>query len=152
MRARRPRSSLRGAEIAWTALMALVVAGLLAGSVAAVSRIGTVHFGPRVGDMLVFRPGHSSGTSRAIEVTRASQSADCVLAPSVMREQGGSLVVEEKLPASWIYRVHWAGGPTSAGSEDCGPSADLVVAVEDLRFLAYAAGGVGVEHRFFLGF
>lgn len=150
MNGHRPRFNARPGEIAWTALMALLVSGLLAGSVAAVSRVGTLQFGPRVGDMLVFQPGSSAGTDRSIEVARAGGGADCVLTPKVMGQQGGSLVVEERLPASWTYRVHWAGGVTSAGAKDCGGSANLVVPVEDLRFLAYAAGGIGVEHRLFM--
>lgn len=151
MNGRRSRSHVRPGEIAWTALMALLVAGLLAGSVAAVSRAGTLQFGPRLGDMLVFRPG-GGGTDRSVEVSRVTGGADCELTPKVMGKHGGSLVIEEKLPASWTYRLHWAGGATSAGAKDCGGSAELLVPVEDLRFLAYAAGGVGVEHRFFLGF
>jgi hypothetical protein len=150
MNGHRPRAHARPSEIAWTALMAFLVAGLLAGSVAAMSRVGTLQFGPRVGDMLVFRPDHASGTDRSIEVARAAGGAGCVLAPKVMGKQGGSLVIEERLPASWTYRVHWAGGATSAGPQDCGGSANLLVPVEDLRFLAYAAGGIGVEHRLFM--
>jgi hypothetical protein len=66
-----------------------------------------------------------------------------------MAQAGGSLVVEQRLDGLQAYRVHWAGGATSAGVANCGNEADLIVERADLQLLSNAVGGPGVVHRTF---
>jgi hypothetical protein len=54
-------------------------------------------------------------------------------------------VVEERLTQPHSLHVHWAGGPTSTGTADCGASADLVVPGTELQLLSNAVGGPGVQ-------
>ena len=59
-----------------------------------------------------------------------------------MAVRGGSLVVEaRRLSRPPVYRVHWAGGTTDGGTDDCGTSADLVLERTELMRLANVAGG-----------
>lgn len=109
---------------------------------------------PGVGDMVVFTPAQEDTdtwdlTVAATDVAGPSTPAEtCELTPSVMAHNGGSLVVEarqEGRPA--MYRLHWSGARTSAGSLDCGPQADLTVSRLDLQKLANSAGGFGVGSK-----
>jgi len=64
-----------------------------------------------------------------------------MLNPGTMAKSRGSVVVEaRRLSRPPVYRVHWAGGPTSRGATDCGTSADLVLSRSDLMRLANVAG------------
>ena len=59
-----------------------------------------------------------------------------------MAVRGGSLVVEaRRLSRPPVYSVHWAGGNTDGGTDDCGTSADLVLERTELMRLANVAGG-----------
>jgi hypothetical protein len=157
-------------DIGRTALLGCVVGVLLASSVAVVSAATKLDLGPKVGDILVFRPTaqvpddwefavrkYTGGTYRG-QSTGGGQSAGgeqptgrCTLQPDVMASGGGSLVVEQRLdhPGSRTFRVHWAGAHTGNGASDCGGAADLVVSGPDLQLLTNAVGGPGVEHEGF---
>lgn len=135
-----------GSGIGRTAMMASLIAGLLAGGVAMVATATTLDLGPKVGDILVFRHGARVPTDWEFAVASpGSNTATCSLRPDVMVSRGGSLVVEERFTKPRSFLVHWAGGPTSTGSTDCGSSADLLVPGTDLQLLSNAAGGPGVE-------
>jgi hypothetical protein len=134
-------------------VLAALIAGLLAGGVAMVAAATTFDLGPKVGDILVFRPGARMPADWEFAVTGSAQDArTCSLRPDVMAAHGGSLVVEERFTKPHSFLVHWAGGPTSSGSTDCGTHADLVVAGTDLRLLSNAVGGPGVERSVFTRF
>ncbi|HEY7578327.1 MAG TPA: hypothetical protein VH855_12085 [Acetobacteraceae bacterium] len=142
-----------GSGIGRTAIMASLVAGLLAGGVAMVAAATTLDLGPKVGDILVFRHGARVPADWAFAVTRsAPNAAACSLRPDVMAAHGGSLVVEERFTNPRGFRVHWAGGPTSVGTADCGVSADLLVSGTDLQLLSNVVGGPGVEPSSFTRF
>ena len=61
-----------------------------------------------------------------------------------MAANGGSVVVEQRSDNKRLYRVHWAGGRTSDGPDDCGATADLMVRRVDLQLLINAAGSGGL--------
>jgi hypothetical protein len=70
----------------------------------------------------------------------------CALDTDVMAASGGSLFVEGRSRApTGGFRVHWAGGPTSAGADDCGANSELVLSTHQLQELAAAAGGFGAS-------
>lgn len=90
---------------------------------------------PRVGDIIKFSADGSTEKGDRIPVHRRDRFA-CVLDLGQMRQSGGSLVVEARIPgAEPAYRLHWAGTHTSADAADCGTSADLVVGARDVRAL-----------------
>jgi hypothetical protein len=130
MRWRRPTNETAGAgDVARTALLAGLIAGLLVSGVAVVSTATTLDMGPKVGDILVFRQGaRMPGDWEFTVATRASPAATCSLRPEVMASEGGSLVVEERLQQPRAFHVHWAGAHTSEGTADCGNNAELVLA------------------------
>ena len=146
MRGRRRLDAETGSSVGRTVLMAGLVATLLASGVAMVATATTLDLGPKVGDILVFRPGARLPNDWDFTVTRHDLAHDaCSLRPEVMASRGGSLVVEERITKPHSFRVHWAGGPTSTGNTDCGTSADLVVPGTELQLLSNAVGGPGVE-------
>jgi hypothetical protein len=146
MRGRRRLDTEAGNNFGRTALMASLVAGLLAGGVAMVATATTLDLGPKVGDILVFRPGARLPNDWDFTVAHRGPARDmCNLRPEVMASRGGSLVVEEHVTKPHSFVVHWAGGPTSRGAADCGSSADLVVPRTELQLLSNAVGGPGVE-------
>ena len=156
---RRRAGEAEAGDIAWTVVAGGVVAALLASMVAVVVFVRTLDLGPRVGDILVFRPGANLQADWEVAVQRpggqlgrSSVAENCVLRPDVMTVEGGSLVVEERTVTPLRYRVHWAGPRTAIGGSNCGVAADLVVSRLDLQLLINAVGGVGVEHRTFAGF
>ncbi|HUB48934.1 MAG TPA: hypothetical protein VMB73_28495 [Acetobacteraceae bacterium] len=99
---------------------------------------------PGTGDMINFVPpetGVVTGQASLI-VARVGQVpvAFCALDPGVMRQSGGSLVIEAVASnAARRYRVHWAGVRTSESAADCGPAADLVLTPNDFAMLSFAA-------------
>ena len=142
-----------GSGLGRTAVLAALIAGLLAGGVAMVATATTIDLGPKVGDILVFRPGARMPADWAFAATRAApETTTCTLRPDVMAGHGGSLVVEERFTKPRSFLVHWAGGSTSLGSTDCGVSAELVLPSADLQLLSNAAGGPGVEPSTFTRF
>ena len=141
-----------GSGIGRTAIMASLIASLLASGVGMVATATTLDLGPKVGDILVFRPGARVPSDWEFVVPFSARTATCSLRPNAMAAHGGSLVVEERFTTPRSFRVHWAGGPTSTGAADCGASADLTVTGPDLQLLSNAVGGPGVERSSFLRF
>ncbi len=151
-------SKWRGGEAAGdigrTALLGCVVGALLASSVAVVSAARSLELGPKVGDILVFRPSLQVAADWDFAATAMGNqpSVNCTLKPVIMASGGGSLVVEERLDHPRAFRVHWAGGHTTSGAGDCGTTADLTVSGPDLQLLTNAVGGAGVERKTFGNF
>ncbi len=139
MTPRRPRLRPESGNWAWTLRLACVVAGLLASGAAAVALAGTLHPGPRVGDILVLRPSLLIAADWQIEATR-SDGRLCTLKPVVMSAAGGSIVVEQELVTTHAFHVHWAGPHTDDGPGDCGSAAELTLSVADLRMLTNVVG------------
>jgi hypothetical protein len=111
-------------------------------------------FQPKIGDIVVFKPGSQDPDMWQMSIqattlpTKTASATDCSLDPNVMATDGGSLVVEgRETEPSVLYRVHWAGGGTSEGSDSCGSTVDLAMARSDLQRLANAAGGFGVGEK-----
>lgn len=108
-------------------------------------------WGPNVGDIIDFggpRPALAPRVRFAAGRLEPTGAARCRLDSAMLARAGGSLIVESAAPGQpQGYRVHWAGGPTSAGAGDCGRQAELVVSGTALGSLATAAGGFGVTHR-----
>ena len=117
---------------------------------------------PGVGEMIVFVPstpdadvwrlpveasaisGH--GSSRDGISGRGLSREGCVFDSTVMAMHGGSLIIEAREETSPPrFHLHWAGGRTAAGKDDCGESADIVLDRLNLQRLANAAGGFGVK-------
>jgi hypothetical protein len=148
---RRTTETLGAGDIARTAALASLIAGMLVCGVAMVSAATTIDIGPKVGDILVFRQGARMPTDWEFTVaTTAVPAVTCTLRPDVMASGGGSLDVEERFQPR-MFHVHWAGSRTSEGSADCGSSAELVLPAADLQLLSNTVGGAGVEHRAFGG-
>jgi hypothetical protein len=148
MRGRRRLDAESGNNLGRTVLMASLVAGMLASGVAMVATATTLDLGPKLGDILVFRPGARLPDDWDFTVTRHGSMQDtCSLQPKVMASRGGSLVVEERSTKPHSFLVHWAGGPTSTGGADCGSSADVVVPGTELQLLSNAVGGPGVDKK-----
>jgi hypothetical protein len=148
------RAGEAAGDIGRSALLGCVVGALLASSVAVVSAARTLELGPKVGDILVFRPGLqvSADWDFAATTMGSDLPVSCTLKPVIMASGGGSLVVEERLDHPRAFRVHWAGGHTTSGASDCGTTADLTVSGPDLQLLTNAVGGAGVERRIFSSF
>ncbi|PPQ29162.1 hypothetical protein CCS01_22480 [Rhodopila globiformis] len=111
-------------------------------------------FRPKIGDMVVFKPGSQDTdlwqtSIRATVVSPAGAPVgDCTLDPNIMATDGGSLVVEARQTEPVLqYRIHWAGAETSKLTSACGTHANLVVSRTDLQRLANAAGGFGVGDK-----
>jgi hypothetical protein len=109
------------------------------------------HWGPGVGDIVSFsgpRPELAPAVDFTVTRMGAAGPVACVLDSKTMEKTQGSLIVEAAAPGVEDgYRAYWAGGATSAGSQSCGPHAELVLSGSDLGSLAAAAGGFGVDHR-----
>jgi len=105
--------------------------------------------GPQAGDIITFvaarAPSVSTGVITAGRAATTGK-ASCILDVQTMQRSGGSLVVESKRFApKRIFQVHWAGARTSNGPDDCGTSADLLVSIDEVAALIFAAGGKGVK-------
>jgi hypothetical protein len=103
----------------------------------------------QTGDIIAFPATQvpSVGTA-AFAARRAivAGSMSCVLDVQTMQRSGGSLVVENsQFEPGRMFRVHWAGGRTSRGRDDCGSSADLLLNSNQIAALIFAAGGTGVK-------
>jgi hypothetical protein len=150
----RRRTSETVGAVVETALRAVVLAALLASSVAVVTVARTIDIAPKVGDVLVFRPGARivADWEFAVVTDSGQVPVSCKLKPDVMASGGGSLVVEQRFAGRRLYRVHWAGQRTSNDASDCGRAADLLVPRIELQLLTNAVGGAGVAHSTFAGF
>jgi hypothetical protein len=111
-------------------------------------------FRPKVGDVVVFRPGSEDSDmwQMTVPATVVNQAATahrtCSLDPNVIATDGGSLVVEQRQETPVLgYQVHWAGQHTDKSTADCGQQADLIVSRTDLQRLANAAGGFGIGDK-----
>jgi hypothetical protein len=116
-------------------------------------------FRPRIGDVVVFKPGSQDGDVWQMSIPATAVSAEskpgrkyepvgeCALDPNVMAAGGGSLVVEALENEPLRYRIHWAGTGTASADGNCGSSANLLVTRTDLQRLANVAGGFGVGDK-----
>jgi hypothetical protein len=138
---------------AWLPVLA-AMAIMLTGCLSTFLVLQLDEFRPKVGDIVVFKPGSQDTDMWQMTIPATSVSgigttlAECSLDPNVMAANGGSLVVEglQDRP-SLQYRIHWAGSETAPADGNCGPSANLLVSRTDLQRLANAAGGFGVGDK-----
>lgn len=138
MSRRRQRLMQEANEIAGTASLACLLAGLLAGMVAAVALLQSVQFGPPVGELLQFGPYEGWKPVWQIAAERTQDGRRCLLQPAIMAASHGSIVVEQRMEDGPRFLLHWAGGPTSAGPTDCGTTANLVVRLNAMQMLLNA--------------
>jgi hypothetical protein len=138
---------------AWAPVMA-AVAIMVTGCLSTLMALELDAFRPKVGDVVVFRPGSQDSDAWQLDVPATEVTSPivttgrCTLNPNVMATDGGSLVVEARQETSpALYRLHWAGGHTATGPVDCGDAADLTVTRVDLQKLANAAGGFGIGDK-----
>ena len=135
-----------------TVVLTLVAGALLTVTTGLAAMMELEQFGPAVGGVIVFRPDTTATERWSVSATvaepmRAGLPDDdvgrrCVLSPSVMAVHGGSLVIEaRRMSRPPVFRVHWSGGRTDGGPDDCGTSADLVLERTELMRLANVAGG-----------
>jgi hypothetical protein len=103
------------------------------------------HIRPHIGDIVAFTPSADQLTEDGTRlIVRRSSQFGCILDLSVMRQSGGSLVVESQITEkAGSFRVHWAGQRTSADTANCGTNADLILDGQELDILAISAGGYG---------
>jgi len=117
-------------------------------------------FGPSVGDVIVFQPPATPVSNDGMQRNElsatlingsgvnGSERRTCSLNPATMLNEGGSMLVEQSATTGRaMMQVHWAGHHTTKGADDCGASADLLIARNDLLDLAGAAGGFGFTHK-----
>jgi hypothetical protein len=135
---------------AWVPLIAAAMV-IVTGCVSTFLVLLLDEFRPKLGDMVVYRPGSQDTDLWQMALPAYPSSAEtapvCVLDPNVMAAEGGSLVVEARLTDANRYMVHWAGRATSAGATDCGAAADVWISRQDLQRLANAAGGFGIRDK-----
>ena len=137
---------------AWLPVLAAMII-MLTGCLSTFLVLQLDEFRPRIGDMVVFRPGSQDSDvwQMAIQGQLVSDSGEvtgvCTLDPNAMATDGGSLIVEGRQDAPLMYRVHWAGKQTSKNAGGCGSAAELMVSRTDLQRLANAAGGFGVGDK-----
>jgi hypothetical protein len=135
----------------------LILASVLSLFACLISFSEMAQIGPDVGEMVSFDPRNGPrywsqpGIPAVIVQFGKIQPRTCVLMPSIMAADGGSLVIEAKETSRPpLFHVHWSGPHTAAGAEDCGKSADLMLQLVQLRALANVAGGYGVYHLQYL--
>jgi hypothetical protein len=103
---------------------------------------------PTLGDIVSFSNVVPDGRPLVLSAARpgTADGRSCALDTGVMAASRGSLFVEARnrgIPNG--FRVHWAGGPTSTGANDCGPNSELVLNAHQLEELAAVAGGFGAS-------
>ncbi len=143
--------------VGWLTLLIVVLAAPLTACAGIILLLQTIEIGPGVGDIVTFDTNTTTENLSQLRVTAGYAPAvwpneqatrSCVLNPSVMLANGGSLVIEAReMTRPPFYRVHWSGKRTDQGTGDCGSSADLTVPLKELRVLANAAGGFGVAQK-----
>jgi hypothetical protein len=143
----------RSAEISLgTVILTLVAGALLTVTTGLAAMLELEQFGPAVGGVIVFRPDTAATERWSVSATIADPTRAglpdetvgrrCMLSPNVMAVGGGSLVIEaRRMSRPPVFRVHWSGGRTDGGPEDCGTTADLVLVRTELMRLANVAGG-----------
>jgi hypothetical protein len=157
---RNHQNSAEAEDSIWVVLPIALIVVLTVG-VMTMTVMRSFNFGPAIGDVVVFQPTKGSLSSDGLQ--RADVTAiiaepggpkagvglrTCVLNPTAMAVEGGSLVVERSVNAGRpMFQVHWAGHHTSPGATDCGSSADLLLPPNDLLDIAGAAGGFGIGHK-----
>jgi hypothetical protein len=135
-----------------TAVLTLVAAALLTITTGFWVMLQQEQFGPSVGDIIVFKPDPNPTERWSVHAAAADPTIPgflatltprhCVLSPSVMAINGGSLVIEaRRMSRPPVFRVYWSGGHTDAASSDCGTTADLELERTELMRLANVAGG-----------
>lgn len=146
-----PRDSGLISHTVESVLTAGAVVLMLASVIGLVALIATAFIAPKVGDIVLFRPGTSVAEHMSFAAHRTGKAlqpgAACALDPNVMLKDGGSLVVEAKLLKLHEYQLHWAGGPTAKGTDNCGRSVNLLMKQSDLETLVNAMGGRGLAGR-----
>jgi hypothetical protein len=136
-----------------TVILMLIAGALLTVTTGLWAMSELEQLGPSVGGAIVFKPDRAAtqqwsvkaaiADRRHVGLPNGATDGLCVLSPGVMALHGGSLIIEaRRLSTPPAYRVHWAGGHTSAGVGDCGTQADLVLERNELMRLANVAGGV----------
>jgi hypothetical protein len=131
-----------------------IVAPAIAGAAILIFAVGALLSmtgidGPLVGDIITFENSHElpPDTDLRLLVRRPNQFA-CVLDLNTLRQSGGSVVIEARMPGDpHAYQLHWAGERTTGDRSDCGKTADLIVDHRDMSKLASAAGGYGVGRK-----
>jgi hypothetical protein len=126
-------------------LPAIVGLGCVLITLGAVNAIAAMtHLSPHIGDIISFS---ASATQPAQDGTRLivhrQDQFGCVLDLNVLRQSGGSLVVESQDVMAGGFSVHWAGERTAADGGNCGDSSDLILDRRELDILALGAGGYG---------
>ena len=111
-------------------------------------------FRPKIGDIVVFKPGSQDADMWQMTIPATMVSAmgspvgECALDPNMMATDGGSLVVESRqMEPSLQYVIHWAGASTAKSAGNCGSDVNLMVSRTDLQRLANAAGGFGIGEK-----
>jgi hypothetical protein len=146
--------SAPGASLApWLPILA-AMAIMVTGCVSTFLVLQLDEFRPKVGDIVVFKPGSQDADNGTMAISATAVAAAggsakaCTLDPNVMATDGGSLVVEGRRETpDLIYRLHWAGQRTTKAADNCGASAEIEVSRTDLQRLANAAGGFGVGQK-----
>jgi len=128
-------------------MLAIAVASAVVAVVASVSLHLAYELRPGIGDIIAFA-GKSGWPEVQARITalrsNAAPGLPCVLDPHVMKQFGGSLLIEAARSQPTVaFDVHWAGTHTSDGVGDCGASADLVLNLGDVVTLTLAAGRSG---------
>lgn len=111
------------------------------------SRVIQDALAPSLGEIIRFVPSHGRDgpPHSAVSATVVASlfggptARVCELSPREMSASGGSMVIEARVREAAAYVVHWAGGATSQGDGDCGPSAELMVSAKDLTALIWAS-------------
>jgi hypothetical protein len=109
--------------------------------------VDLAHATPHIGDIVSFSASNQQpgGDAARLIVHRQNQFG-CVLDLNILRQSGGSLIVESEIAESaGSFLVHWAGERTTADTGNCGDNADLILNARDLDILALSAGGYGVD-------
>ncbi len=138
----------------WSILPISLIVVLCVG-ILTMSVLKSFTFGPSVGDVIVFQPPATPVSNDGMQrnelsatIVDGSDRHTCSLNPATMLNEGGSMLVEQSATTGRaLMRVHWAGHHTNKGAGDCGASADLLIARNDLLDLAGAAGGFGFTHK-----